>query len=284
MCSFCVPVHLTIYVGPSPASESFPACVDPSLSVSLPQVSLWTLPPTGVQGVFLSGLFHVGHSEGSAGEGECGHAVSYRHRRAGTFIHGVPLPISPTRVPCLPFLLPPSPPPHPPHSLEAVRHEAVHHRIQAAVQAAQGDCDVIGEHMPRPLPQPLPSNSDPEVNQQLPDVERREADGEDHQDGGQQSDGARPPRPALLGHQALAGGQKTGDAQGEAHHGQQGEQELQDGEVEEGREEHTGGAEPQRCGLRRARERSRWTVSNYTNDCKTCFFQCLYFTPRQEQR
>lgn len=92
-------------------------------------------------------------------------------------------------------------------------------------------------------------------------MERREADGEDHQHGGQQSDGARPPRPALLGHQAVAEGEETGDAQGEAHHGQQGEEELQDGEVEEGGEEHAGGAELQRRGLYRAGERSQHVKS-----------------------
>lgn len=106
-------------------------------------------------------------------------------------------------------------------------------------------------------------------------MERREADSEDHQDGGQQSDGTRPPSPALLRHQALAGGQKTGDAQGEAHHGQQGEQELQDGEVEEGREEHTGGAEPQRCGLWRARERPQrdrlFQITQMTVKQHACF-------------
>lgn len=74
-------------------------------------------------------------------------------------------------------------------------------------------------------------------------MEWREADSEDHQDSGQQPDGACPPRSALLGHQAVAGGEKAGDAQGKTHHGQQGEQELQDGEVKEGREEHAGRAE-----------------------------------------
>lgn len=152
MCLFCIPVHLIIHVGLfQPLNLSLHRLYS-SLSVSLPQVSLWTLPSTGVQGVFLSGLFHVGRRERSASESECGHAVGYCHRCAGTFIHGIPLPFSPTRVSCLPLLLPPSPPPRPPDSLEAVRHKAVNHWIQAAVQAAQGDCDVIGEHMPRPLP------------------------------------------------------------------------------------------------------------------------------------
>lgn len=78
-----------------------------------------------------------------------------------------------------------------------------------------------------------------------------ETDSEDHQDGGQQSDGTSPPRSALLGHQAMTGGEKAGDTQGETHHGKQREQELQDGEVKEGREEDTGRAELQRCGLER---------------------------------
>lgn len=108
---------------------------------------------------------------------------------------------------------------------------------------------MIGQHVPRPLPRPSPSHVDPEVDQHLPDVEGGEAEGEDHQDSGQQPDGASSPRPALLMHQAVARGEETSYAQGEAHHGQQGEQELQDGEVEESWEEHTGRAELQRCCL-----------------------------------
>lgn len=100
----------------------------------------------------LNGVFHVGHREGSAGEGECGHTVSYRQCCARTFIHWISLPFYPTCMNRLPVPLPRSPPPHPPHSLEAVRHKAVNHWIQAAIQAAQGNCDVIGEYMPHPLP------------------------------------------------------------------------------------------------------------------------------------
>lgn len=103
--------------------------------------------------------------------------------------------------------------------------------------------------MPHPLPEPILSSFDPEVNENLPDVKWREAQSEDHQNGGQQPDGTCPPCPALLGHQAVGGGEKTGDAQSETHHSQQGEEKLQDCEVKEGREEHTGGAELQRCGL-----------------------------------
>lgn len=74
--------------------------------------------------------------------------------------------------------------------------------------------------MPRPLPEPLPSNLDPEINKHLADVEWREADGEDHQDGGKEPDGTRPPRLALLGHQAVIGGEEACDTQGETRHGQ----------------------------------------------------------------
>lgn len=110
---------------------------------------------------------------------------------------------------------------------------------------------MICQDVPHPLTWPLPQRFEAEVSQHLPDVERREADGEDHQDGGQQPDGPSPPGPALLGHQAVAGGQETGEAQSEAHHGQQGQEELQDGEVEEGGEENADGAGPQRRGLQR---------------------------------
>lgn len=174
--------------------------------------------------------------------------MSDGQRRPRAFLHKFPLLIPPT--PLNPFFSGP-PPPGPPHSLEAVRHKAVHHRIQAAVQAAQGHCDVICQDVARPLTWPLPQSFEAEVSQHLPDVERREADGEDHQDGGQQPDGPSPPGPALLGHQAVAGGQETGEAQSEAHHGQQGQEELQDGEVEEGGEENAEGAGPQRRGLQR---------------------------------
>lgn len=144
---------------------------------------------------------------------------------------------------CLLVRLPLPPPPRPPRSLEAVCHKAVNHWIQAAVQTAQGNCDVIGEYMFHPLPQSISSHFQAKVDQHLSDVKRCEAESEDHQDGGQQPDGTSPPRPALLGHQALAGREKTGDTQGEAHHSQQRQEELQDGEVEESWEEHTGGGE-----------------------------------------
>lgn len=143
----------------------------------------------------------------------------------------------------VPRLPGPAPRPAPPGPPEAVRHKAVHHRVQTAVQTAQGHRDVIGQHLPRP------SNLDPEEDQHLPHVEGGEAKGEDHQDSDQQPDRSSSPRPAVLVHQAVAGGEETGHAQGEAHHGQQGKQELQDGEVEESWEEHTGGAELQRCRL-----------------------------------
>lgn len=86
--------------------------------------------------------------------------------------------------------------------------------------------------MPRPLLESLFSDFDLEVNQHLADVKRSKANSEDHQDGNEQPDGTSPPRPALLGHQALAGGEETSDTQGEAHHSEQREEELQDGEVE----------------------------------------------------
>lgn len=47
----------------------------------------------------------------------------------------------------------------------------------------------------------------------------------------------------------MGAGEKTRNAQGEAHHGQQGQDKLQDGEVEEGGEQDAGGAELQGCGL-----------------------------------
>lgn len=208
-------------------------------------------PPQVLMGsaCLLDGLLHVSHRDGAAGEGERGRTVTDGRCCPRTFPHrfSLPLPLALSR---LPVPLPHSPPPpRPPHLPEAVRHKAVNHWIQAAVQAAQGHRDVISKYMLHPLAQPVHSDSDPEVDQHLPDVERREAEHEDHQDGGQQPDGTRPPRLAVLGHQAMAGGQEAGDAQSEAHHSQQGQEELQDGEVEEGREEHAGRAELQRCGL-----------------------------------
>lgn len=149
-----------------------------------------------------SGLFHISNRGRRAGKGERGHTVSDRQRRARASLHQFPLLVSPA--PVNPFL-PRPPPPRSPRSLEAVRHKAVDHRIQAAVQAAQGYCDMIGQDVARPLTWPLPPDFEAEVNQQLSDVERREADGEDQQDGGQQPDGPSPPGPALLGHQAVAG-------------------------------------------------------------------------------
>lgn len=114
---------------------------------------------------------------------------------------------------------------------------------------------MIGKHIPRPLPGSFPRHCEMEVNQHLADVEGCETHSEDHQDGGQKPDGTSPPHPALVGHPAVAGGEKTGDAQSEDHHSEQGEEKLQDGEIEEGREDHAGGTELQSCGLEREGER-----------------------------
>lgn len=123
--------------------------------------------------------------------------------------------------------------------------------------------------MPGPLSEAHAFDFDLEVNQHLADVKRCEANGEDHQDGGQQPDGTSPPRPALLGHQAVSGGEKTGDAQGEAHHSKEREEELQDGEVEEGRKEHTGRTQLQGCRL----ENRGWGDNNISVkvELKFCF-------------
>lgn len=59
-----------------------------------------------------------------------------------------------------------------PHcGLEVVSHKAVNHRVQAAVEAAEGDGDVVRHNMVRQLRV--------EVDQHLPHMEGREADGED---------------------------------------------------------------------------------------------------------
>lgn len=192
----------------------------------------------------LNGLFHITNRGGRAGKGERGHSVGDCQRRPWTSLHKFPLLVRPVE----PFL-PRPPPPGSPRSPEAVRHKAVNYRIQAAVQAAQGDCDMVGQDVPHRLTWPLPADLKVEVNQQLSDVERREADSEDHQNGGQQPDGPSPPGPALLGHQAVAGWEKAGEAQSEAHHSQKRQEELQDGKVDEGGEDNAGGAGLQRCGL-----------------------------------
>lgn len=210
-------------------------------------------------------VVRVGCREGCACECERGNAVRYRQCCTRAFIQWIPLPFDSTCKPHLPVLRFPSPSPGFPHSLEAVRHKAVNHWIQAAVQAAQGHRDVIGKHVPRPLPQRLPSHSDLEVNQHLADVEGREAHGEDHQDSSQKSDGTGPSHPALVG-QAVAGGEKTGDTQSEAHHSEQGEEKLQDGEIEEGRDDHAGGAELQSCGLKRRGKGKKLFLSSQIAD------------------
>lgn len=90
--------------------------------------------PQVLRGVIrLSRLVLVGCREWCAGEGECGHAVSYCQSCTWAFIHWIPLSFSPTYMPSFPFPLPPCSPSRPPHSLEAVRHKAVNHWIQAAI-------------------------------------------------------------------------------------------------------------------------------------------------------
>lgn len=141
--------------------------------------------------------------------------MRYRQGCARVFIANIGLLVPAAAVLRLPDPLPRrASPPAPPGPPEAVSHEAVHHRIQTAVQAAQGHRDVIGQHLPRP------SDVDPEEDQHLPHVEGGEAEGEDHQDGNQQPDCPTSPGSAMLAHQAVARGEETSHAQGEAQHGQ----------------------------------------------------------------
>lgn len=74
--------------------------------------------------------------------------------------------------------------------------ETVDHRIQAAVQAAEGDSHMVHNHMMRQIRM--------EVKQNLTDVKRREADSEDNQHGRQQLYSFHASVSALL-HEARAG-------------------------------------------------------------------------------
>lgn len=111
-----------------------------------------------------------------------------------------------------------------PHAgLEVVGDEAVDDGVHAAVQAAEGDGDVVDND--------VVGHVGIEVHQHLPDVERGEADGEDDQDSGEELHGPHAPLSALL-HQTGVG-QGTHDAHGEHHDDDQGEEELEDGQDEE---------------------------------------------------